>query len=149
LRGEGRHHTPVESAVEARFSRLGAGRPRFAPLGAIHREWMSITGSSSGEACTTSRSKMGLDELAPLGGRATRWRHRRRLDWLADVPENLASRGRSHPGLRPLANLRFKVSRLPPAVCAATQSMSRMSPPQPPSPDGGLRVEGDTVCHQE
>ena len=40
----------------------------------------------------------------------------RRLEWFAQVREGLTLRGRSHPGLRPLANLRFEVSRLLPAV---------------------------------
>ncbi len=59
---------------------------------------------------------MGLHELAPVGGRATSRRHRRRYEWFTQVGENLASRGRSLPGLLPLANLRFEVSRLLPAV---------------------------------
>ncbi len=59
---------------------------------------------------------MGLHEFAPVGGRAARGRDRRRLEWLAEVCEGLTSRGRSHPGLRPLANLRFEVSWLLPAV---------------------------------
>ena len=33
-------------------------------------EWMSITGSSSGEACMMSRSSWGLNEPGPLGGRS-------------------------------------------------------------------------------
>jgi len=51
---------------------------------------MSITGSSSGEAWTTSRSKVALHELIPLGGRASGGRHRRRLDRLADVRKEIA-----------------------------------------------------------
>ena len=61
---------------------------------------------------------MDLHELAPVGGWATSGRDGRRLEWFAEVCENLTSRGRSHPGLRPLANLRFEVSRLLPAVCS-------------------------------
>jgi hypothetical protein len=46
-----------------------------------------------------------------------------------------ASRGRSHPGLRPLANLSLRVGRLLPAADAwigpgsVMKEMSRMSPP--------------------
>ena len=61
---------------------------------------------------------MSLDELAPVGGRATSGRDGGWLEWFAEVCENLTSRGRSHPGLHPLANLRFEVSRLLPAVCS-------------------------------
>ncbi len=61
---------------------------------------------------------MDLHELAPVGRWATSGRHRWRLERIAEVCENLTSRGLSHPGLRPLANLRFEVSRLLPAVCS-------------------------------
>jgi ATPase subunit of ABC transporter with duplicated ATPase domains len=48
-------------------------------------------------------------------------------------------RGRSHPGLLPLANLRFEVSRLRPAVSfqpdvTATTKGTRAETPPPPSP---------------
>jgi hypothetical protein len=46
---------------------------------------------------------MDLHELAPVGRWATSGRHRWRLERIAEVCENLTSRGRSHPGLRPLA----------------------------------------------
>ena len=59
---------------------------------------------------------MDLHELTPVGGRAPGRRDGRRLERLAEVCEGLTSRGRSHPGLLPLANLRFEVSRLLPAV---------------------------------
>ena len=61
---------------------------------------------------------MDLHELAPVGRRATTARHRRRFERFAEVCQYLTSRGRSHPGLRPLANIRFEVSRLLPAVCS-------------------------------
>ena len=79
-----------------------------------------------------------LHELAPVSGRATSGRHRWRLERIAEVCENLTSRGRSHPGLRPLANLRFEVSRLLPAVCsepdvtAAVRALERKLPPPGP-----------------
>jgi hypothetical protein len=57
-----------------------------------------------------------LRELGPVGGRAARRRDRRRFEWFTQVREDLTLRGRSHPGLLPLANLRFEVSRLLPAV---------------------------------
>jgi len=59
---------------------------------------------------------MGLDNVAPVGGRATGRQDWRRFERFAEVCQGLTSRGRSHPGLRPLANLRFEVSRLLPAV---------------------------------
>ena len=59
---------------------------------------------------------MDLHEHAPVGRWATSGRHRWRLERFAEVCENLTSRGLSHPGLRLLANLRFEVSRLLPAV---------------------------------
>ena len=59
---------------------------------------------------------MHLHELSPVGGRPASGRERRRFKRFAEVGEGLTSRGRSHPGLLPLANLRFEVSRLLPAV---------------------------------
>jgi hypothetical protein len=59
---------------------------------------------------------MDLHELAPVDRRATGGRDGRGLKRLAEVCEGLTLRVRSHPGLRPLANLRFEVSRLLPAV---------------------------------
>ena len=59
---------------------------------------------------------MDLHELAPVGGRATSGRHRWRLERFAKMREGLTSRGLSHPGLLPLANLSLRVSRLLPAV---------------------------------
>jgi hypothetical protein len=57
-----------------------------------------------------------LHEISPVGGWAPGGRDGRRLERLAEVGQWLTSRGQSHPGLRPLANLRFEVSRLLPAV---------------------------------
>jgi hypothetical protein len=80
---------------------------------------------------------MDLHELAPVGGRATGRRDRRRLERFAKVREGLISRGRSHPGLLPLANLRFEVSRLLPAVysepdiSAARRALQRKLLPHP------------------
>jgi hypothetical protein len=82
---------------------------------------------------------MDLHELAPVGRWATSGRHRWRLERIAEVCENLTSRGRSHPGLRPLANLSLRGSRLLPAVCsepdvtAAVRALERKLPPQFPS----------------
>ena len=61
-------------------------------------------------------SKVGLNELAPFGGWPAGGRHGRRLERFAEMCQGLTVRGRSHPGLRPLANVRFEVSRLLPAV---------------------------------
>ena len=62
---------------------------------------------------------MALHELSPVGRRATGGREGRWFEWFAEVCQGLISRGRSHPGLLPLANLRFEVSRLLPAVSSA------------------------------
>ena len=51
---------------------------------------------------------MRLDELGSVGGRATSGRDRWWLERFAEMCEDLTSRGRSHPGLLPLANLRFE-----------------------------------------
>jgi hypothetical protein len=83
---------------------------------------MSIAGSSWGDAwkmsrsswtCTSSPQSVGGPRAGVTGGGA-------------------AIHGRSHPGLRPLANLRFEVSRLLPAVSAGSvmKAINRMSPPQ-------------------
>jgi hypothetical protein len=80
---------------------------------------MSITGSSSIRRLKIARSIVGLHELTPVGGRPAGGRDGRRLERFAQVCQGLISRGRSHPGLLPLANLRFEVSRLLPAVYSA------------------------------
>jgi len=62
-----------------------------------------------------------------------------------------ASRRRSHPGLRPLANLRFEVCRLQPAVCFTQAKPSWPSsacePPvrSVPAPAGGLLHAGEAI----
>ena len=92
---------------------------------------------------------MDLHEFAPVGGRAAGGRDGRRLERFAEVCEDLASRGRSHPGLLPLANLRFEVSRLLPAVfsepniAAAVRALERKLLPHPghefrPGNSGGV-----------
>ena len=77
---------------------------------------MSIAGSSSIRRLKDVAVVLGLNELVQVGRRSPRGCDWWRLEWFAEVCENLTSRGRSHPGLRPLANLRFEVSRLLPAV---------------------------------
>jgi len=82
---------------------------------------------------------MDLHELAPVDRRATGGRAGRRLERFAEMCEGLISRGRSHPGLLPLANLRFEVSRLLPAVSsepdvATTPKGTRAETPPPPGP---------------
>ena len=57
-----------------------------------------------------------LHELSPVGRWATGRRDGRWFERFAEICQGLTSRGRSHPGLRSLANLRFEVSRLLPAV---------------------------------
>ena len=57
----------------------------------------------------------------------------------AAMCQGLTSRGRSHPGLLPLANLRFEGSRLLPAVSsesdvATTPKGTQQETPRPPGP---------------
>jgi len=59
---------------------------------------------------------VALHERSTVGRRARGRRDGRRLERFAEVCQGLTSRGRSHPGLLPLANLRFDVSRRLPAV---------------------------------
>ena len=63
---------------------------------------MSITGRSSIRRLKDVAVVMDLHELAPVGGRATSGRDGRRLEWLAEVCENLPDRPRSrtHTPLR-------------------------------------------------
>ena len=80
---------------------------------------------------------MDLHELAPVGGRATSGRHWWRLERFAKMRKGLTSRGLSHPGLLPLANLSLRVSRLLPAVssqpefAAAVRALERKPLPHP------------------
>jgi hypothetical protein len=59
---------------------------------------------------------MDLHELSPVDRRAAGGRDGRWFERFAEVCQEMTSRVRSHPGLRPLAKLRFEVSRLLPAV---------------------------------
>ena len=59
---------------------------------------------------------MGLRGFSPVCGWAPGRRDQRWLEGFAEVCEGMTSRGRSHPGLLPLANRWFEVSRLLPAV---------------------------------
>ena len=57
----------------------------------------------------------------------------------AEMCQGLTLRGRSHPGLLPLANLRFEMSRLLPAVfsesdVATTPKGTQQETPPPPAP---------------
>ena len=61
---------------------------------------------------------MDLHEFAPVGEWAPGRRDGRWLERFAEAREDLTSRGLSHPGLRPLANLSLRGSRLLPAVCS-------------------------------
>ena len=87
------------------------------PRGRHRSEALDVdTGQLVGRRLKDIAVVMRLDEFAPVGGRSSGRRDGRRLERFAEVCEKLTSRGRSHPGLRPLANLRFEVSRLLPAV---------------------------------
>jgi hypothetical protein len=77
---------------------------------------MSITGSSSIRRLSHVAFVVDLHELSPVGRWATGGRDGRWFERFAEMCQGLISRGQSHPGLRPLANLRFEVSRLLPAV---------------------------------
>ena len=77
---------------------------------------MSIAGSSSIRRLKDVAVVLGLNELVPVGRRSPRGCDWWRLERFAKMGEGLTSRVRSHPGLRPLANPRFEVSRLLPAV---------------------------------
>ena len=90
--------------------------PRRLAAGTAQRLWMSIAGSSSIRRLKDVAVVLGLNELVPVGRRAPRGCDWWRLERFAKMREGLTSRVRSHPGLRPLANLRFEVSRLLPAV---------------------------------
>ena len=76
-------------------------------------------------------------ELSPVGRRNTGGRDGRWFKRFAEVGEDLTSRGLSHPGLRPLANLPLRGSRLLPAVCsesdvaAAVRALERKLLPHP------------------
>ena len=96
-----------------------------------------------------------LDELSPVGGRHAGRRDWRRFERFAEVRSWLTSRGRSHPGLLPLSNLRFKVSRLLPAVsskpdvAAATWALQGKPFPHPRhklGPDEPQGVVGAGFC---
>jgi hypothetical protein len=61
---------------------------------------------------------LGADLIRSASGhlRATGGRDGQRLELFAEMCQGLISRGRSHPGLLPLANLSLRVSRLLPAA---------------------------------
>ena len=92
---------------------------------------------------------MNLHEFAPVGEWAPGRRDGRWLERFAEAREDLTSRGLSHPGLRPLANLSLRGSRLLPAVCdesdvaATPRALQRKLLPHPshefgPSDPGGV-----------
>ena len=100
---------------------------------------MSVSGSSSIRCLKDCPVESGLHELSPVGWRTTGGRDGRRLERFVEVCQGLTSRGRSHPGLLPLANLRFEVSRLLPAVSsqpdvATTLKGTQQETPPPPAP---------------
>ncbi len=72
--------------------------------------------ASSTSSAFAARPNRGPARALPGGRRARGRRDGRRLERFAEVCQGLTSRGRSHPGLLPLANLRFDVSRRLPAV---------------------------------
>ena len=110
------------------------------PRGRHRSEALDVdTGQLVGRRLKDIAVVMRLDEFAPVGGRSSGRRDGRRLERFAEVCEKLTSRGRSHPGLRSLANLRFEVSRLLPAVyckpdVATTPKGTQQETPPPPAP---------------
>ena len=92
---------------------------------------------------------MGLHEFAPVGGRAPGHRHGRRLDRFSQMGQELSSRRRSHPGLRPRANLSLRVSWLLLAVSskpdvAAAPKGTRAETPLLPGP--GVSPRQSVTC---
>jgi hypothetical protein len=77
---------------------------------------MSITGSSSRDVCIALRSSSAWTSSAHSVGGPCAGESGGGYERFAEVCQGLTSRGRSHSGLLPLANLRFEVSRLLPAV---------------------------------
>ena len=118
--------------------------------GTAQRLLMSIAGSSSIRRLQDCPLVVDLDELAPVGGRATSGRDRWWLERFAEVCERLTSRGRSHPGLRPLANLRFEVGRLLPAVFSepdVTATVRALKWKLLPHPGHEFRPRFCATCH--
>ena len=77
---------------------------------------------------------MDLHERSPVGRWATGRRDGRWFERFAEMCQGITSRGRSHPGLLPLANLRFEVSRLLPAVSSESDVATTPRAPQRSSP---------------
>ena len=80
---------------------------------------MSIAGSPSIRRLKDVALVVDLDELAPVGGRATSGRDGRRLEWFAEVCENLLDRPR------------FRDERDQPDVTAAVRALKRKLLPHP------------------
>jgi hypothetical protein len=103
------------------------------------RLWMSITGSSAGDACKIARSSWTWTSSAQSVGGPRAGESHRRFERFAEVCQGLPSRGLSHPGLLPPANLRLEVSRLLSAVSsesdvATTPKGTQNEAPRPPGP---------------
>ena len=77
------------------------------------------TGQLVGRRLNDIAIVMRLDELAPVGGRATSGRHRWRLEWFAEVCENLPDRSR------------LGDERNQPDVAAAVRALERKLLPHP------------------
>ncbi len=98
---------------------------------------MSIAGSKVGRDLDDLYVVMHLDEFASDGRRDASVRDGRRLKRLAEMCENLASRGRSHPGLRLTCepSVRSETAHAGGlqrclSVNLSGKEMSRISPPQ-------------------
>jgi hypothetical protein len=138
----------LPSPAESRFSRLGAdrlpGRPSGAwmPRGRHRSEAVDVdTGQLVYPSLKDSAVVMRLDEFAPDGGRATSGRHRWRLEWFAEVCENLPDRSR--PG----------DERNQPDVAAAVRALERKLLPHPdqefrPGNPGGVVRPGLLISAQ-
>ena len=80
---------------------------------------MSIAGSPSISRLKDVALVVDLDELAPVGGRATSGRDGRRLEWFAEVCENLLDRPR------------FRDERDQPDVTTTRRALERKLVPHP------------------
>ena len=96
----GAEELPIHA--QGRIFLVGADRRRnpssrgpIAPWHGIPSEAVDVNhGQLLGRRLEDVAVIVNLHELAPVGGRATSWRDRRRFEWFTQVGENLADRPR-------------------------------------------------------